>query len=102
MLNFIAYELHHLGGQPHYVKYLKGSLLMSMKNIALCVGLFSTIMGLLTYDPEIKTAAVPVITGIIVIILALCGLIPEFTVCKRCGKKSIGPKEHCPYCKDEE
>ena len=75
---------------------------MSMKNIALCIGLFSIIMGWLTYDPEIKTAAVPIITGIIVVILALFGLIPEFVVCERCGRKSLGTKGHCRYCEDEE
>ena len=74
---------------------------MSMKNIALCVGLFSIIMGWITYDPEIKTSPVPVVTGIIVVILALFGLIPEFVVCKRCGRKSLGTKGHCRYCDDE-
>ncbi len=74
---------------------------MSMKNIALCIGLFSIIIGWTTYDPEIKTSAMPVITGIIVVILALFGLIPEFIVCERCGRKSLGTKGHCRHCKDE-
>ena len=74
---------------------------MSMKNIALCFGFFSIIMGWINYDPEIETAAVPVVTGIIVVILALLGLIPEFDVCKRCGRKSFGTKGHCRFCKDE-
>ena len=75
---------------------------MSMKNIALCIGFFSIIMGWFTYDPEIKTAALPVITGIIVVVLALLGLIPEIVVCKRCGRKFLVTKGHCPHCKDEE
>ena len=74
---------------------------MSMKNIALCIGFFSIIIGWVTYEPEIKTAAMPVITGIIVVILALFGLIPEFFVCERCGRKSLGTKGHCRYCEDE-
>jgi hypothetical protein len=71
-----------------------------MKNIALCIGLFSIIMGLVTYDAQIITAAIPIITGTIVVILALFGLIPEFVVCERCGRKSIGTKGHCRYCED--
>ena len=74
---------------------------MSMKNIALCFGLFSIIMGWVNYDPEIETAAVPVVTGIIVVILALFGLIPEFVACQRCGKKSFGTKGVCRSCQDE-
>ena len=71
---------------------------MSMKNAALCIGLFSIIMGWVNYDPEIETAAVPVVTGIIVVILALLGLIPEFVTCEHCGRKSFGTKGHCRYC----
>ena len=74
---------------------------MSMKNLALFIGLFSIIIGGITYDPEIKNAAMPVITGLIVVILALFGLIPEFIVCKRCGRKSLGIKGHCRYCEDK-
>jgi len=73
---------------------------MSMKNIALCIGLFSIIIGWLTYDPEIKTAAMPIITGIIVVILALFGLIPDFFVCDRCGRKSLSTKKHCRFCEN--
>jgi len=74
---------------------------MSTKNIALCIGFFSIIMGLITYDPEIKTAAIPVITGIIVVVLALFGLVPEIVICERCGKKNIGTNGHCRYCQDK-
>ena len=74
---------------------------MSMKSIALCIGLFSIIIGWVTYDPEIKTAVMPLITGIIVVILTLFGLIPEVFVCERCGRKSLGTKGHCRHCKDE-
>lgn len=71
---------------------------MSMKNISLLIGLFSVVIGGMAYDPEIKTAAMPIILGLIVIILALCGLIPECVVCERCGKKSLGIKGHCRHC----
>ena len=72
---------------------------MSMKNISLLVCLVSIIAGVIAYDPEIKTAAVPVITGLLVIILALLGLIPEFMVCEHCGKKSLATKGYCRHCR---
>ena len=75
---------------------------MSMKNIALCFGLFSILMGWINYNPEIETAAVPVVTGIIVVILALFGLVPEIVVCERCGRRSFGTKKgHCRYCENK-
>ena len=42
------------------------------------------------------------ITEIIVVVLALLSLIPEFVVCKRYGRKFLGTKGQYPYCKDEE
>ena len=74
---------------------------MNMKNTALCIGLFAIIMGWINYDPEIETAAVPIITGIIVVILALLNQIPEMVTCERCGRKSFGTKGHCRYCEKE-
>lgn len=74
---------------------------MSMKNIALSIGLFAVIVGWITYDPEIRTAAIPIITGLAVVVLALFGLIPEFVVCKRCGRKSLGTTEVCPHCNNK-
>ena len=71
---------------------------MSIKNFALCIGIFSIIIGWVTYDPEVKTAVMPVITGILVVILALFGLVPEFFVCERCGMKSLSTKGHCRHC----
>ena len=59
--------------------------MMSMKNTALCIGVFAIIMGWVDYDPEIETAAVPFVTGIIVVILALLGQIPEMVTCELCG-----------------
>ena len=71
---------------------------MSMKNIALCIGIFAIIMGWASYDPEVETAAVPIITGIIVVILALLNLIPEMVICERCGKRFFGKKGVCRAC----
>jgi hypothetical protein len=74
---------------------------MSMKNTALCIGLFAIIMGWVNYGPEIETAAVPVVTAIIVVILALLGQIPEMVTCERLRPKRFGKKGHCQACQDE-
>jgi uncharacterized membrane protein len=50
-----------------------------MKNLALCIGFFSIIMGWVNYDPEIETAVLPVVTGIIVVILALLARFPNLS-----------------------
>ena len=50
---------------------------MSMKNTALCIGFFAIIMSWVKYDQEIKAEAVPIVTGIIMVILALLGQIPH-------------------------
>ena len=70
-----------------------------MKKLALCIGLFSIIMGWVSYDPEVATAPIPIITGIIVVILALLNQVPELVVCKKCGKKSFGKKGVCRACR---
>jgi len=71
---------------------------MSMRKIAFWVGLFSLVVGLLTYDSELPTAPIPVVSGLIVVLLAVFNLIPEFTVCEICGKKSPKKKTHCIHC----
>ena len=72
---------------------------MSMKKLAFALGLFSAVMGWLTYDSEVATAPVPIITGLLVIILAVLGLIPEFIVCPDCGKKNLESRKHCSRCR---
>lgn len=71
---------------------------MGMRKIAFWAGLFSLVVGVLTYDREVATAPVPVVTGIIVIILALFNLIPEFNTCGFCGKKVPKKADRCRYC----
>ena len=69
-----------------------------MRKIAFFVGLFSMIVGWLTYDREVATALVPIITGAAVVILAAFNLIPEFTVCKSCGRRNLKNKKFCIQC----
>ena len=71
---------------------------MSMRMIAFFVGLFAMIVGWLTYDSEVSTALVPIITGAVVVILAIFNLIPEFTVCNSCGRRNLKNKKFCIQC----
>ena len=72
---------------------------MTMRWIAFCVGLFSLVIGLLTYDRTVVTAPLPVVTGLIVVVLAVFNLIPELKkVCVACKKKIPRNSIHCPYC----
>lgn len=72
---------------------------MSMKNIAILIGLFSLVVGWLTYDSEVATAPVPIVAGLVVIVLAALGLIPEFVPCPKCGKKNIKNRKECAHCR---
>lgn len=74
---------------------------MSMRKIALWVGFFSLVMGLLTYDSEVATAPVPVVSGALVIILAVLGWIPEPRRCQACGKMNLGKNSRCTNCGSE-
>lgn len=71
---------------------------MGLRKIAFWVGLFSLLVGLITYDSEIVTAPVPVITGIVVIVLAVADLIPEWKVCGSCQRKNPKKADYCRYC----
>jgi recombinational DNA repair protein (RecF pathway) len=72
---------------------------MSMKKIAIFTGLFSLVVGWLTYDSEVATAPMPIIAGLIVIVLAVFGLIPEFVSCPSCGRKNLKSRKECAHCR---
>lgn len=71
---------------------------MSLRSIAFCLGLFSVVVGLLTYDREVVTASVPVVTGLIVVVLALADFIPEFKICRFCQNKIFKKASKCRHC----
>lgn len=71
---------------------------MSIRWLAFSIGLFSLVMGLVTYDPEVATARTPIITGAIVMALALFNLIPQLKNCPSCGKRVTGRFKKCPHC----
>ena len=71
---------------------------MSMRKIAFFVGLFAVIMGWLTYDSQVSTSLVPIVTGAIVVLLAVFDLVPELTSCPSCGGKNLKKKKTCRHC----
>ena len=71
---------------------------MTTRKIAFWVGMFSLVMGLLTYDSEVVTAPVPVITGLLVVILAVFNLIPTLNECEICKKKIHKSRKRCRSC----
>jgi recombinational DNA repair protein (RecF pathway) len=72
---------------------------MNMRILIFLIGLFSVVVGLHTYDSEIPTAPIPVITGGLVMLLALTGLIPAFKSCRSCGRKIPKKAAVCRFCK---
>ncbi|MCF6291199.1 MAG: hypothetical protein L3J03_09440 [Desulfobacterales bacterium] len=71
---------------------------MSIRWLAFSIGLFSLIMGLFAYDPEVATARTPIITGAIVMVLALFNWIPALKTCVSCGRRFTGRSGKCPHC----
>ena len=75
---------------------------MTTRAIAFWIGMFSLVMGLLTYDKEVVTAPVPVVTGGLVVILAVFNLIPSLNECEICKKKIPKSRERCRSCEAEQ
>jgi hypothetical protein len=83
----------------HNITITEGRAVMTMRRIAFWVGLFSLVVGLITYDSTVVTAPVPVVTGMLVIVLAVFDLIPELTKeCVACGRKIARNSTRCPHC----
>jgi hypothetical protein len=80
----------------------EGGEIMTTRAIAFWVGMFSLVMGLLTYDSEVATAPVPVITGGLVVILAVFNLIPTLNECEICKKKIHKSRTRCRSCEAQQ
>ena len=74
---------------------------MTTRKIAFWIGMFSLVMGLVTYDSEVVTAPVPVVTGGLVVLLAVFNLIPTLNECEICKKKIPKSRERCRSCEAE-
>jgi hypothetical protein len=72
---------------------------MFFRVIAFIVGLIAVIAGLQNYDSELATAPVPIITGALVMLIAVFNLMPRVKRCHSCNKKLPQKAEICHYCK---
>ncbi len=71
---------------------------MFFRAIAFLVGFISLTVGLLKYDSELATAPVPVVTGALVMLVAVFNLIPRIKRCSSCHKKIPKKVATCHYC----
>lgn len=71
---------------------------MFLRAAAFIVGLISLTAGLRNYDSEFATAPVPVITGALVMLLAVFNLLPQFKRCPSCNKKIPMKADNCRFC----
>ncbi|MFH2122232.1 MAG: hypothetical protein ABIJ50_01925 [Pseudomonadota bacterium] len=66
--------------------------------IAFLVGLISLTGGLLNYDSELASAPVPVVTGALVMLIAVFNLLPKIRRCPSCNKKIATKSNTCRFC----
>lgn len=71
---------------------------MYFRAIAFIVGLISVIAGIKSYDSSLATAPVPIITGGLVMLIALFNLLPRIKQCSSCHKKIAQKAETCRFC----
>lgn len=71
---------------------------MLSRTTAFIIGLFSLTIGLLSYDSEVATAPIPVVTGALVMLLAVFNLLPQVKRCHSCNKKISKKVETCRFC----
>ena len=71
---------------------------MLSRTTAFIIGLFSLAIGLLSYDSEVATAPIPVVTGALVMLLAVFNLFPQLKRCTSCHKKIPKKKDTCSFC----
>ncbi len=71
---------------------------MFFRVIAFIVGLISLTAGLWNYDSELTTAPVPVVTGGLVMLIAVFNLLPQVKRCSSCNKKIPKKVAACHFC----
>ncbi len=69
-----------------------------LRAVAFCVGLISVTAGLVNYDSELAAAPLPIVTGGLVLFLAIFNLIPQFKHCPSCNKKLLKKADTCRFC----
>ena len=71
---------------------------MFFRVIAFLTGLIAVIAGAYTYDSELSTAPVPIISGGLVMLIAAFNLLPGVKRCTSCNKKLPKKATTCHYC----
>ncbi len=71
---------------------------MFFRVIAFLVGLIAIITGLRNYDSSVATASVPIISGGLVMLIAVFNLLPKIKRCTSCGKNIATKAETCRFC----
>ncbi len=71
---------------------------MFFRVIAFLVGLIAIVKGFSSYDSSQSTALIPIITGGLVIIIAVFNLLPQIKRCPSCHKKISNKAETCRFC----
>lgn len=75
---------------------------MFFRAIAFIVGLIAVVAGLQNYDSEVASAPLPLVTGGLVMLIAMFNLIPQFKRCSSCSKKIPKKAKTCPFCKKDQ
>ena len=75
---------------------------MYFRVIAFLVGLIAVIAGIQNYDSNVSSSPIPLITGGLVMLIAIFNLIPQFKRCSSCGKKIPKKTTFCPFCKTDQ
>lgn len=75
---------------------------MFFRVIAFVVGLISLVAGLWNYDSELSTAPVPVVSGALVMLIAVFNLLPQVKRCPFCNRKIPKKRTVCHFCGAEQ
>jgi rRNA maturation endonuclease Nob1 len=71
---------------------------MFLRVISFLVGLIALSAGLRNYDSALATAPIPVVTGALVMLIAVFNLFPEIKRCSSCKRKMPKKRVVCPFC----
>ena len=71
---------------------------MFFRIIAFTVGLIAVIKGYSSYDTNQATASIPLVTGGLVMLIALFNLLPKIRRCPACHKKIATKATTCRHC----
>ncbi|MBU0943254.1 MAG: hypothetical protein KJ804_21160 [Proteobacteria bacterium] len=71
---------------------------MFFRVIAFIIGLIALVAGLRNYDSALTTAPVPVLTGALVMLIAVFNLLPQIKQCSSCKRKIPKKRAVCPFC----